>query len=199
MLISDGVCNDFNNNRHCSFDGGDCCGPCVNKESCSECECKTGKTNKISNALVGNGFCNDDMNNLNCTFDGGDCCGACVNIKYCSVCECLGENLGVINGFLDDGFCQDETNHEDCMFDGQDCCGYDWNNDGYYNDIREIAPGDTTFCTECTCKGMKNYKLNIVLKSHSKLIFRLLFYFQSTFWFNIFTWVSLWLSKCIKL
>ena len=111
-LISDGVCNDFNNNRHCSFDGGDCCGPCVNKDSCTECECKTGETNKISNSLVGNGFCNDHMNNLNCTFDGGDCCGACVNIKYCSVCECLGENLGVLNGFLDNGLCQDETNHQ---------------------------------------------------------------------------------------
>ena len=85
------------------------------------------------------------------------------------------------------------------MFDGQDCCGFDWNNDGLYNDMGEIAPGDTTFCTECICKGMQNHNLNIVLKSHSKLIFRLLFYLQSTFWFDIFTWVSTPLSKCIKL
>ena len=31
MKIGDGFCHDYNNNYHCSFDGGDCCGPCVNK------------------------------------------------------------------------------------------------------------------------------------------------------------------------
>ena len=63
-----------------------------------------------------------------------------------------------MNAFLDNGFCQDELNHGDCMFDGLDCCGVDWNNDGDYDDFlvsMEIAPGDTTYCSECLCKGMK--------------------------------------------
>ena len=85
-LIGDGFCQDYNNNRHCSFDGGDCCGPCVNREFCTECKCKTGYTNKITNAIVGNGFCNDETNIEVCNFDGGDCCGTCVNSKYCSEC-----------------------------------------------------------------------------------------------------------------
>ena len=159
QLIGDGFCHDYNNNRHCSFDGGDCCGPCVNKEFCTKCECKTGQTGKISNAEVGNGFCNDETNTASCNFDGGDCCGLCVNTKYCSDCECKGENNGVINAFLADGFCQDETNHGDCMFDGLDCCGYDDNNDGDYDDYSspwyDIEPrGDMSFCKECLCHGM---------------------------------------------
>ena len=48
------------------------------------------------------------------------------------------------------------------MFDGFDCCGYDITNDGDYDDskphIFEIAPGDTSFCTECLCKGMHKFK-----------------------------------------
>ena len=163
LLIGDGFCHDYNNNRHCSFDGGDCCGPCVNREVCTECKCKTGYTDKISNARVGNGFCNDETNVEGCNYDDGDCCGTCVNSKYCSNCECIGENSGnIMNAFLDNGFCQDELNHGDCMFDGLDCCGVDWNNDGDYDDFlvsMEIAPGDATYCSECLCKGMKWKKL----------------------------------------
>ena len=153
-LIGDGICHDYNNNRHCHFDGGDCCGPCVNKEQCSECECRTGATNKIKNVLVGDGFCHDIFNIAKCNFDAGDCCGSCVNTKYCSECECKGELSGIINAFLGDGFCHDVTNHQDCMFDGLDCCGYDYDNDGDYDDFTDIHPGDTTFCTECICHGM---------------------------------------------
>ena len=82
-LIGDGFCQDSNNNHHCSFDGGDCCGPCVNREFCTECKCKTGNTDKITNARVGNGFCNAETNIKSCNFDEGDCCGTCVNSKYC--------------------------------------------------------------------------------------------------------------------
>jgi hypothetical protein len=158
-LIGDGFCQDYNNNRHCSFDGGDCCGPCVNRELCTECKCKTGDTDKITNARVGNGFCNDETNFEGCNFDGGDCCGTCVNSKYCSECECIGVNFGIImNDFLDNGLCEDELNHGDCMFDGLDCCGFDLNNDGDYDDDSEIAPGDTGLCNECLCKGMRKFK-----------------------------------------
>ena len=41
-LVGDGYCNDETNNPNCNFDGGDCCGPCLNKEFCSECLCHLG-------------------------------------------------------------------------------------------------------------------------------------------------------------
>ena len=37
--IGDGYCDDINNNPECSYDGGDCCGPAVNTQWCSECQC----------------------------------------------------------------------------------------------------------------------------------------------------------------
>ena len=37
--ISDGVCDDLNNNLFCQFDGGDCCGHKVRKQYCITCEC----------------------------------------------------------------------------------------------------------------------------------------------------------------
>jgi hypothetical protein len=40
------------------------------------------------------------------------------------------------------------------MFDGFDCCAYDNNVDGDYYDYLDIAPGNTTLCKECLCKGM---------------------------------------------
>ena len=60
-----------------------------------------------------------------------------------------------MNAFLDNGLCEDELNHGDCMFDGLDCCGYDHWKNGDYVDFWDIEPGDTTFCEECLCKGMK--------------------------------------------
>ena len=128
----------------------------MNKELCSECKCKTGDTDKITNARVGNGFCNDDTNIDRCNFDDGDCCGTCVNSKYCSECECIGENSGITNAFLDNDICEDELNHGDCMFDGLDCCGFDG-----YDENFDIAPGDTGLCTECLCKGMSKFEKSI--------------------------------------
>ena len=46
------------------------------------------------------------------------------------------------------------------MFDGLDCCGNDINNDGIYDHVYDIAPGDTTFCSDCLCKGIHNLKKN---------------------------------------
>ena len=37
--IGDGWCDDENNNESCGFDGGDCCGPNVNTQYCTECIC----------------------------------------------------------------------------------------------------------------------------------------------------------------
>ena len=40
-LVGDGKCDDITNVEHegCEWDGGDCCGPDVNTDHCSECEC----------------------------------------------------------------------------------------------------------------------------------------------------------------
>ena len=72
--IGDGFCQDYNNNRHCSFDGGDCCGTCVNSKYCSECEC-IGENSGIMNAFLDNDICEDELNHGDCMFDGLDCCG----------------------------------------------------------------------------------------------------------------------------
>ena len=37
--ISDNSCDDVNNNIHCDFDGGDCCGVNVKKQFCFDCLC----------------------------------------------------------------------------------------------------------------------------------------------------------------
>ena len=37
--ISDGSCDDANNNPFCNFDGGDCCGSDVKKQYCFDCLC----------------------------------------------------------------------------------------------------------------------------------------------------------------
>ena len=40
--IGDGFCDDTNNMVECNFDGGDCCGPDVNTNYCTQCQCLTG-------------------------------------------------------------------------------------------------------------------------------------------------------------
>ena len=37
--IGDGTCDDQNNHLQCNYDGGDCCGPNVNTDYCSQCLC----------------------------------------------------------------------------------------------------------------------------------------------------------------
>ena len=41
IWIGDGICDDVNNNKHCDFDGGDCCGCRGNfkKQYCFNCTC----------------------------------------------------------------------------------------------------------------------------------------------------------------
>ena len=81
-LVGDGYCNDETNNANCSFDGGDCCGTCVNRDRCSKCECDiTG--NGVPNALVGNGVCNIETNNVACNYDGFDCCSLDSDQEFC--------------------------------------------------------------------------------------------------------------------
>ena len=37
--VGDDYCDDGNNNQECNYDGGDCCGPNVNTQYCTECQC----------------------------------------------------------------------------------------------------------------------------------------------------------------
>ena len=64
------------------YDGGDCCGACINTDFCKKCLCIDKPVgDRIPNAQVGDGFCNDDTNTADCKYDVGDCCGSCVNTK----------------------------------------------------------------------------------------------------------------------
>ena len=73
-MIGDGYCNDESNNPKCVYDGGDCCGSCINTNYCTNCTCIGDVTgNGVPNVLVGDGFCNDETNNPECVYDGGDC------------------------------------------------------------------------------------------------------------------------------
>ena len=38
-LVSNGYCNDNNNNLECDYDGGDCCLTNLNTDHCSICSC----------------------------------------------------------------------------------------------------------------------------------------------------------------
>ena len=74
-MVGDGFCNDETNYADCNFDGGDCCGLCVNTKLCSECECIGENSGNIVNAFLDNGLCEDELNHGDCMFDGFDCCG----------------------------------------------------------------------------------------------------------------------------
>ena len=91
-MVGDGFCNDETNIVECNFDGGDCCGSCINRDHCIHCTCIGNVTgNGVPNALVGDGFCSDETNNVHCYYDGLDCCRSPVNTELCSNCKCHGE------------------------------------------------------------------------------------------------------------
>ena len=88
----DGYCNDETNNEHCNYDGGDCCGSCINTDYCKNCSCIGNVIgNGVPNALLGDGYCNDETNNVHCYYDGLDCCRSSSNTEVCSECSCHGE------------------------------------------------------------------------------------------------------------
>ncbi len=109
VLVTNGFCDDESNNADCNYDGGDCCGSCIDTDYCSQCAC-LGEIigNGIPNALVGDGFCNDKTNIADCDYDGGDCCGSCVLNTQCIECACLGGS-DIINALIGYGFCNEET------------------------------------------------------------------------------------------
>ena len=162
-LVGDGFCHDETNNLHCAFDGGDCCGSCINKNYCLSCECFIGDNNAApeNNPLVGDGNCQDELNNEICNYDGGDCCGTCVITDYCKKCECLARDSGnsISLQYVGNGICNDGTNKEECNFDGGDCC---------------LSCVNTEYCFECIChNGPIIGKLDVSCKSnlHKTMIF----------------------------
>ena len=89
-LIADEYCNDKVNILDCGYDGGDCCGLCLNTDLCTNCSCLGNITgNGSSNALVGDGPCNDETNTQKCNYDGGDCCGSSIITDLCTNCSCI--------------------------------------------------------------------------------------------------------------
>ena len=98
-MIGNGYCNDEVNILDCGYDGGDCCGSCINTDLCTNCFCLGNITgNEVPNALVGDGYCNDVTNSQQCNFDGGDCC-VNVNTDFCSNCSCSGSGVITSPGF----------------------------------------------------------------------------------------------------
>ena len=91
-MVGDGYCDNETNTIECMYDGGDCCGSCINMEHCLECAC-LGNVSSYgnSNAFIGNGVCNDETNTVNCSLDGFDCCGTNVTSDTCTECACHGE------------------------------------------------------------------------------------------------------------
>ena len=104
--IGDGNCQDVNNHIGCNFDGGDCCGSCVNMEFCIECLCLSEQNSSTGGQVcnkvgyyIGDGYCVDWLNKAECNFDGGDCCDPNANTDYCSLCQCVsGDNGTTISG-----------------------------------------------------------------------------------------------------
>ena len=94
--VDNGYCDDANNYAICNYDGGDCCGSCVNIEYCTECLCHSNETISMLDSngarYIGNGFCDDGLNKAECSFDGGDCCSPTANMDHCTVCQCLLES-----------------------------------------------------------------------------------------------------------
>ena len=98
-LVGDGFCNDLTNNDICNFDGGDCCGPCINTKYCQDCQCIGEHFGEAqNNAFFENGFCQDDINLEQCSYDGFDCCSPSSNRDYCIQCICKGMVVCILVG-----------------------------------------------------------------------------------------------------
>ena len=93
--IGDSMCDYFNNNEDCAYDGGDCC-PCINYATWSDATyvverwdmfCRDPRSGCLDPRVdmypdctdgvipdIGDGWCDVENNNEGCRFDGGDCC-----------------------------------------------------------------------------------------------------------------------------
>ena len=91
-LVGDGFCHDLTNNQDCNFDGGDCCGPCINDKYCQDCQCIGEHFGEAqNNFFFGDGVCQDNINNEQCSYDGFDCCSLKYSTEdYCTHCNCKG-------------------------------------------------------------------------------------------------------------
>ena len=110
--MGDGYCNDESNTFECNYDGGDCCGPCINTNLCTECLC----------------FSNIPKYDIDCGNYFTDSCAKCTNFLCSEDCtrvnsECVPSFLS--NPLVGNGVCNNETNTKECNFDGGDCCSED--------------------------------------------------------------------------
>merc|ERR1712156_951791 len=125
--IGNGFCDDINNNKECTYDGGDCCGICINTDFCTNCTCLQNEDGydkfgpKALKDWIGNGFCDDFLNMAECNFDGGECCGSDVKTDFCENCECHLDSC-TNQDLIGDGKCNKKANTAECFFDGGDCC-----------------------------------------------------------------------------
>jgi len=104
----DKSCDDENNNEGCDFDGGDCCGPNVDKTYCTECECKS----------INERFLSKEIFIAKCPVDKFPCSnGNCVNLSW----KCDGDNdCGDNSDETNCGpVCSDEFTDVQCCIDGK--------------------------------------------------------------------------------
>lgn len=119
--IGDKLCQGFNNNEECGYDGMDCCRPIIEDSLCSDnlCRCHLTSVRHPSfkdygcNAnlhLIGDQICDDSLNTPECLYDMGDCCGG--DTSFCSNCTCL-----------EPDFVEDNTTDCNTTYIGKISCG----------------------------------------------------------------------------
>ena len=128
-IVGDGYCNDESNTFECNYDGGDCCGPCINTNLCTECLC----------------FSNIPKYDIDCGNYFTDSCAKCTNFLCSEDCtrvnsECVPSFLS--NPLVGNGVCNNETNIKECNFDGGDCC--------------KPLP-NKELCSKCECCKLKHH------------------------------------------
>ena len=96
--IGDGNCDDGNNNQQCNFDGGDCCGPDVKTDYCTECICREEEVAislaKLANVECSSHFFKENME-IYCVIPLIDL-GAITHTTALDACRSLGAHLPIL-------------------------------------------------------------------------------------------------------
>ena len=172
-LMSDGVCQEYNNNPECQYDGGDCL-ECLNPNSIGDGHCNRENLNHqchfdgwdccANYQLINNGICDAENYNKACNFDGSDCLTLCPYPHLVGNAYCDDENnvaLCNFDGgdccrtfFYEIGYCSSRNNNRMCEYDSGDCCGRDKNgNDGNVDAINDGICQDENNNGQCRFDG----------------------------------------------
>ncbi|CAM9507877.1 unnamed protein product [Scytosiphon promiscuus] len=159
--VGDGMCDSFNNNAECSYDGGDCCEcdcvddfytcgysgyVCVDPDS----TCQTPPTPAPTAGgcfFEADGWCDASNNNAECNYDGGDCCE----------CDCVDDfwDCGSTNfDCIDPGSaCQSPATTTPAPTPGSSFTGCLAESDGWCDSSNNNAECnyDGGDCCECDC------------------------------------------------